>query len=250
MSRLKIKNNNEWIPIPAGGVGVPAGGTSGQVLKKSSSTNYDTEWGDSASGSGIHIGDEAPTDPNIEVWIDPNDEGQSVISVTESSDLNTTIQSNAQILHWVSTTFNTPFSEGLTICAEGIAISYCSPGNYATQLALPLSDRCLYTRVRFPSGWSAWQPANQPKLGTVTLPLPWTDSGNGYYTVTPTLTGAVVTSNSRVDINPDSSAIMQLVNDDVHGLYINNVNGVLTAYAIGAAPTVALTIQATIVEVW
>lgn len=75
MSRLKIRNNNEWISIPAGGVGVPTGGTAGQVLKKVSGTNYDTEWSDpTGSGSGVHIGDEAPSDPNIDVWIDPDGE--------------------------------------------------------------------------------------------------------------------------------------------------------------------------------
>lgn len=46
MSQLKIKNGNSWESIPAGGVGVPSGGTTGQVLKKSSNTDYATEWAD------------------------------------------------------------------------------------------------------------------------------------------------------------------------------------------------------------
>ena len=33
------------------GVGVPSGGTTGQVLKKKSGTDYDTEWGDSDTGT-------------------------------------------------------------------------------------------------------------------------------------------------------------------------------------------------------
>lgn len=36
----------------ADGVGIPAGGTTGQVLKKSSGTDYATEWGDESGGSG------------------------------------------------------------------------------------------------------------------------------------------------------------------------------------------------------
>lgn len=44
MSQLKIKNGNNWESIPAGGIGVPSGGTTGQYLKKSSSTDYATEW--------------------------------------------------------------------------------------------------------------------------------------------------------------------------------------------------------------
>ena len=44
MSQLKIKEGNTWVNIPAGGVGVPAGGSEGQYLIKSSSTDYATEW--------------------------------------------------------------------------------------------------------------------------------------------------------------------------------------------------------------
>lgn len=35
------------------GQGVPAGGTTGQVLKKRSGTNYDTEWADESGGSSV-----------------------------------------------------------------------------------------------------------------------------------------------------------------------------------------------------
>ncbi len=44
MPQLKIKDNGVWVDIPAGGVGVPSGGTTGQVLQKSSNTDYATEW--------------------------------------------------------------------------------------------------------------------------------------------------------------------------------------------------------------
>lgn len=44
MSQLKIYDGNTWVGIPAGGVGVPSGGSTGQYLKKSSSTDYATEW--------------------------------------------------------------------------------------------------------------------------------------------------------------------------------------------------------------
>ena len=44
MSQLKIKNGGSWEAIPAGGIGVPSGGTTGQVLQKSSNTDYATEW--------------------------------------------------------------------------------------------------------------------------------------------------------------------------------------------------------------
>ena len=38
-------------PQGPAGVGVPAGGTTGQVLVKRSNTNYDTEWGDGGTGN-------------------------------------------------------------------------------------------------------------------------------------------------------------------------------------------------------
>lgn len=44
MSQLKIKDGNNWINIPSSGIGVPSGGTTGQVLQKSSNTDYATEW--------------------------------------------------------------------------------------------------------------------------------------------------------------------------------------------------------------
>lgn len=45
MSQLKIKDGTNWIPIPAGGVGVPSGGTQGRVLYKTGSADYATGWG-------------------------------------------------------------------------------------------------------------------------------------------------------------------------------------------------------------
>ena len=44
MSVLKIKNGNTWEKIPAGGVGVPSGGSSGNALVKASATDYATIW--------------------------------------------------------------------------------------------------------------------------------------------------------------------------------------------------------------
>ena len=45
MSKLKIKNGNTWEEVPAGGVGVPSGGTQGNVLVKTGSADYSTGWG-------------------------------------------------------------------------------------------------------------------------------------------------------------------------------------------------------------
>jgi len=40
-----------------------------------------------------------------------------------------------------------------------------------------------------------------------------------------------------------------MASDNVQALYIDNNNGTLTAYAVGAALTVALTVQCTVTEV-
>lgn len=39
----------------ATGQGVPTGGSAGQVLKKASATDYDTEWGDGGGGGGLYV---------------------------------------------------------------------------------------------------------------------------------------------------------------------------------------------------
>lgn len=82
---------------------------------------------------------------------------------------------------------------------------------------------------------------------SVTLSAVW--SGSGPYTQTITLANYTVTSNTKIDIQPDSTAIAQLITDGVKALYIANNSGTLTAYAIGAAPSTSLTMQVTCVEV-
>lgn len=85
------------------------------------------------------------------------------------------------------------------------------------------------------------------KTGSISLSTSW--SGSGPYTQTVTVTGVNTTSRSRIDIFPDAATVSQLVTDGVYALYIDNDNGTLTAYAVGAAPTVSLTIQVSVHEV-
>ena len=45
MSKLKLKDeNDQWLEAAANGYGVPSGGNTGDVLVKSSSTDYATGW--------------------------------------------------------------------------------------------------------------------------------------------------------------------------------------------------------------
>lgn len=87
--------------------------------------------------------------------------------------------------------------------------------------------------------------ANKARVIEIALSSTW--SGSGPYTQSVSIQGA--SSNSKVDLQPDSVVIAQLIEDEVRGLYIENNAGVFTAYAVGSAPTVALTVQATIMEV-
>lgn len=89
----------------------------------------------------------------------------------------------------------------------------------------------------------------QAKIYTDSVTTTTTWTGAGPYTQTVTLASYTPTSNSKVDIQPDASAIAQLIADGVTGLYISNTSGTLTMYAIGSAPTAAMTLQVTITEV-
>lgn len=95
---------------------------------------------------------------------------------------------------------------------------------------------------------STWNSkATKPDMATVAISATW--SGSGPYTQTVTVSGATVTANSKVDLQPNADQIAQLIEDGVQALYIANNNGTLTAYAIGAETSSAMTIQCTVTEV-
>lgn len=56
-------------PTGATGPGVAAGGTTGQVLTKTSSTDYATAWTNAVADT-LWVGPDAPVDPSIELWWD------------------------------------------------------------------------------------------------------------------------------------------------------------------------------------
>lgn len=87
--------------------------------------------------------------------------------------------------------------------------------------------------------------ADPPRRCTISLSQGW--QGTGLYTQAVSI--AAGTANSKVDLQPEAAVLSQLIADGVTALYIGNDNGVFTAYAVGAAPTAALTLQATITEV-
>ena len=100
------------------------------------------------------------------------------------------------------------------------------------------------TAVNGQTGDVAVQPSIVP--GSLSLTESWEDHET-YFTQALSFEG--VPANGKVDLQPDYATINQLIEDGVTSLYVENTDGVLTAYATGAAPTAALTIQCTITEV-
>ena len=58
-----------------------------------------------------------------------------------------------------------------------------------------------------------------------------------------------VTSNTKVDIEADDTALNQLSIDDCEGIYVENNNGTLTVKAIANSPTANITVQLVVYEV-
>lgn len=87
--------------------------------------------------------------------------------------------------------------------------------------------------------------AEPVQVGSISLSGSW--SGSGPYSQTVTVTGATVTANSKVDLQPTAAQIASLISAGVTGLVIENNAGTLTAWAVGASPS-AMTVQCTVEE--
>lgn len=86
------------------------------------------------------------------------------------------------------------------------------------------------------------------KTGTVTLSATWSGSSSPFKQ-TVTVTGVTVTSNSKVDLQPTAAQIETLISAGVTSMVVENNSGTLTVYAIGSAPSEAMTLQCTVEEV-
>ena len=55
-----------------------------------------------------------------------------------------------------------------------------------------------------------------------------------------------VTAASKIDIQADAAAISQLLSDEVRAVWVENNNGTVTVYSIGAVPTEDITLQCSV----
>jgi len=101
----------------------------------------------------------------------------------------------------------------------------------------------VYTAITDPTKEDAIKP------GSISLSTTWTDNGDGTYSQTVTVTGATVTSNSLISLQPTPAQLAQLMSDGVTALVITNNAGTLMATALGAETTTAMTIACTVTEV-
>ena len=93
----------------------------------------------------------------------------------------------------------------------------------------------------------------QPRQGTIAIDHEqWVPSNNGasnIYSQIVTVNGDIkITANSKVDIQLTAAQIVSLISAGVTGMVIENNNGTLTAYAVGATTTAEMTVQCTVEE--
>ena len=88
-------------------------------------------------------------------------------------------------------------------------------------------------------------PSNTNVISITLTAVNW--SGAGPYTQAVTVSGG--TSSSKIDLQPTAAQLAQLIDDGVASLLVENNIGTFTVYALGAAPSTDMTIQATRVEV-
>ena len=105
--------------------------------------------------------------------------------------------------------------------------------------------------------WSPWDNINyvKPSVAYVPISSTWTTISSGVYRQAVTMytaasggTAIIPTAYTKVDVQPDATAQLQMVNDGVTALYISNDSGTLYAYAISDVIASPLTIQVTYYE--
>lgn len=83
--------------------------------------------------------------------------------------------------------------------------------------------------------------------GTITIGTEWSETEP--FSIVVTSQDYTVTEHTMVSILPHTGTLIQMREDGVQTMYITNDEGTLTVYAIGHAPTVAMTVPVLYTEV-
>lgn len=96
---------------------------------------------------------------------------------------------------------------------------------------------------------TAWKKALNFLADVITIQLPvanWATQSAGVFTQTISISD--ITANTKIDLQYSPTVLAQMISDGTTTMFVENNNGTLTVYAFGLAPTVNLTVQATMYE--
>ena len=100
----------------------------------------------------------------------------------------------------------------------------------------------------FSKGYDGGAGGSDTIIASIVFPAKasWTDSGSGYWTAVPTISGVTISAESKIDLQITAAQFITLQSDGVQNLYVENNNAALTAYALKNPPTNSFTLQCTI----
>jgi hypothetical protein len=200
-------------------------------------------------GPVVHNGDAVAKLKHGEFAYLPSTESASRIyfaisGVTSEAEATTWIEANRPIIQFP---LKTPIETPLT--AEEIAGYKALKTNYPNTTVF--NDTRAHMELKYNADTKTWINnllGDGPALKSTTITLyanKWTMNDSVYSQVV-TVNG--VTANSKIDLQPSPDQLSILMEEDV-SLTTSNDNGVITVYAIGATPSVDMTMQVLITEV-
>ena len=204
MSSIKIKNkvtgNWEKLPTMKGkqgekgndGLGVPLGGTTGQILAKKSDTNNDTEWIDN-NGSVVdtlNVENKITNAPSLRLFEENANEIEERLMVLDGNvvknqnDITSLTDNKVNNSKQISIDLNTVTTTGFYYCnsctntpsGNGYLFSHRNSDKYMLHLFIPFGGGALYTRVRNNGTWNAWKEVMYKTGGTFTGKVAFNDT--------------------------------------------------------------------------